>query len=343
MDNVRTELAQLGEFGLIERLSSKVELQNSATVRGIGDDAAVIAPPVGQRLLISTDTMVEGIHFDLTYTPLKHLGYKAVVSNVSDIAAMMGKPSHITVSLAVSNRFSVEAIEELYSGMLEACKNYGVDLVGGDVTSSLKGLIITVSIVGFAEPEKVVYRHTAKPGDILCVTGDLGAAFMGLQILRREKEEFTANPHMQPQLEGTDYILKRQLKPEARTDMVAELQERGIVPTAMIDVSDGLASELLHICRQSGTGAHIFEDKLPIHAAALECMAEWNLSAATCALNGGEDYELLFTISQADYDKIKLHDDISFIGYVTAPDLGIYMTTNAGQKVELKAQGWVHF
>jgi thiamine-monophosphate kinase len=287
--------------------------------------------------------MVEGIHFDLTYTPLKHLGYKAVATNVSDIAAMNGIAKQITVSLALSNRFSVEAIEELYTGIRAACENYKVDLVGGDTTSSPKGLIISVTVMGTAEAEKIVYRNKAQKGDIICVTGDLGAAFVGLQVLRREKEEFKVNPNMQPKLDDKEYVVARQLKPEARVDVIYELKEHDILPTAMIDISDGLASEILHICKQSQVGAVILEKNLPIEKNTIEVIAELNMNATVAMLNGGEDYELLFTIKQSDFDKIKNIPEITTIGYITDAENGVYLLSNGGQKVEITAQGWVHF
>lgn len=339
----RTELGTLGEFGLIERLKAGITYQNKETIFGIGDDAAVLQMPENELTLFSTDTLVEGIHFDLAYTPLKHLGYKCVTSNISDIAAMNAVPKQITVSLAISNRFSVEAIEELYEGMKVACAEYKVDLVGGDVTTSLKGLIVTVSILGSAKKENIVYRHTAKENDIICVTGDLGSAFVGLQVLRQEKEEFMANPNMQPQLAGKDYVVQRQLKPEARMDIVFDLKELGVLPTAMIDISDGLASEMLHICTKSGVGASIFEDKLPLDHETLEIIKSFNLSSTACMLNGGEDYELLFTIKQSDFEKIKNHPDISTIGYISAKDKGVNLISAGGQTVPLTAQGWAHF
>ncbi len=339
----RTELGKLGEFGLIERLKSGIINQNKETIFGIGDDAAVLQFPANEQILISTDTMVEGIHFDLSYTPLKHLGYKAVVTNISDIAAMNGTPTQIIVSIAISNRFSLEAIEELYEGMKIACGEYKVDLVGGDTTSSLKGLIVTITVVGHAKKEEIVYRHTAQNKDIICVTGDLGAAYVGLQVLRQEKEVFLANPEMQPELTEKNYVVERQLKPEARMDIVLDLKDLGIVPTSMIDISDGLASELLHICTKSNLGATIFEDKLPIGSETLNTMASLNLSSTACVLNGGEDYELLFTIKQSDFDKIKNHQDISTIGYMNEKEKGINLISNGGQSVPVEAQGWVHF
>lgn len=338
----RTELATLGEFGLIERIKQHVKLENKSTVRGIGDDAAVINPD-GLQTVISSDLFVEGIHFDLSYTPLKHLGYKAIAANVSDIAAMNATPTQILVNIAVSNRFSVEAIDELYEGIALACENYKVDLVGGDTASSRSGLVISVTAVGLAKPEQLVYRNTAKEGEVICVTGDLGAAYMGLQVLAREKQEFTANPEMQPQLSEKDYILRRQLKPEARTDIMYELRELGVQPTAMIDISDGLASEVMHLCKQSGIGALILEDELPIDNLTALTASEFGVLPVTCALNGGEDYELLFTLTQADYEKVRHHADITAIGITKKAQDGIYLMSKNGNAYPLKAQGWQHF
>ncbi|MFL5729458.1 MAG: thiamine-phosphate kinase [Cytophagaceae bacterium] len=342
MSEKRTELSEIGEFGLIDRIKNNIEIHNDNTVLGIGDDAAVIKS--GEELiLISTDILTEGVHFDLSYIPLKHLGYKAVAVNVSDIAAMNGIPGQITVGLALSNRFSVEAIEALYEGMQAACKNYKVDLVGGDTTSSRSGLVISVTVLGRAKPSSIAYRSGAKPGDLICMTGDLGGAFMGLQILEREKQVFLANPDMQPQLEGKNYIIEKQLKPEARMDMVYELKELGIVPTSMIDISDGLASELLHISKSSNVGVQVFEDKFPIDQLTYDTAMEFNIDPLTVMLNGGEDYELLFTVKQEYFEKIKNHPDISIIGLVKESGSGAHLISKGGNKVPLKAQGWVHF
>ncbi|MCU0353193.1 MAG: thiamine-phosphate kinase [Cytophagales bacterium] len=343
MENQRTELSALGEFGLIRRIQSQAVPHNPETIRGIGDDAAVIGHADGQQVLLSTDMLLEGVHFDLSYTPLPHLGYKAVAVNVSDIAAMYGIPKQIVVGLAVSNRFSVEAIDALYTGIRAACDDYKVDLVGGDTTSSRAGLVISVSVIGLCEPEKVVYRNTAKPTDILCVTGDLGGAYVGLQVLEREKQVFMQDPDMQPELTGKEYILQRQLRPSARMDIIHELRELGVVPTAMIDLSDGLASDVLHIARQSGVGVALFEDKLPIDSMTYQTAVEMNIDPVTCALNGGEDYELLFTIRQADFEKVKNHADISFIGYIQEASAGEFLVTKNGNRVSLQAQGWTHF
>ncbi len=340
----RTELAAIGEFGLINRIKANVTLQNKSTILGIGDDAAIIDIGNGFCQVISTDLLAEGIHFDLSFTPLQHLGYKAVSVNVSDIAAMNARPEQIVVSIALSNRFSVEAVDALYEGIMTACKDYRVDLAGGDTTSSRSGLVISITAIGRAPKEKITCRHTAKKGDIICVSGDLGGAYVGLQLLLREKAEFSANPNMQPQLEPFAYVIGRQLRPVAKTSLIYELADLGVVPTAMIDISDGLASELLHIAKGSRLGAVIYEDKIPIAQQTYDAaINEFKLIPSVCALNGGEDYELLFTIAQQDYEKIKLHDDISFIGYMTDASEGCQMITRAGQKVPVTAQGWKHF
>jgi thiamine-monophosphate kinase len=342
MSESRSEISQLGEFGLIDRISKKFGLTNPSSLTGIGDDAAVIDAG-DDCILISTDMLVEGIHFDLAYTPIQHLGYKSISVNVSDIAAMNAKAEQVTVSLALSNRFSIEAVDSLYEGIKAACENYKVDLVGGDTTSSVSGLIISISVLGRAKKEKIAYRSGAKSGDIICVTGDLGAALMGLQVLEREKQVFLANPEMQPVLDRYDYMVKRLLKPEARMDIVYELEDLGIKPTSMIDISDGLASELFHISKNSGVGVRVFEDKLPIDTTAYETAVEFGLDPVTCALNGGEDYELLFTITQSDFEKIKKHHDIHFIGYVHEKKNENVLITKNGNVVPLKAQGWDHF
>ncbi|HEY3406016.1 MAG TPA: thiamine-phosphate kinase [Ohtaekwangia sp.] len=342
MSENRSEISQLGEFGLIDRISKNVTLSNRSSIKGIGDDAAVIDAG-DDYVLISTDMLVEGPHFDLAYVPLQHLGYKAVAVNVSDIAAMNGKAEQITVGIAITNRFSVEAIDALYQGIRAACENYQVDLVGGDTTSSGSGLVISITVMGRVKKDKVVYRSGAKPNDIICVTGDLGAAFVGLQVLEREKQVFLTDPHMQPNLESFEYMVGRQLKPEARADIIFELEELGIKPTSMIDISDGLASELLHLSRNSGAGMRVFEDKIPIDQLAFQTAVDFNLDPITCALNGGEDYELLFTISQADHEKIKNHPDIHFIGYVHELKDQNVMISKQGTIVPLTAQGWNHF
>lgn len=342
MEQTRTEISDLGEFGLIERIKSNFSLQHSSSTKGIGDDAAVI--DIGnENLLVSTDMLIEGPHFDLSYVPLKHLGYKAVAVNVSDIAAMNGKPEQIVVSLGLSNRFSLEAIDELYEGIKAACKNYRVDLVGGDTTSSPTGLVISITVIGRAPKEKTVLRSGAKVNDIICVTGDLGAAFLGLQVLEREKEVFQSNPSMQPDLEKYEYLVGRQLKPEARMDLIYELAEQNIIPTSMIDISDGLASELFHLGKSSGVGIKVFEDKIPIDATAFETAVEFKIDPITAALNGGEDYELLFTINPSDFEKIKNHPDIHFIGHTHDNLNQNVMISKQGTVVPLKAQGWRHF
>ncbi len=338
----RTEIDELGEFGLIERLAKGFKPVNAATVKGIGDDAAVL--DIGDQFLItSTDMLLEGIHFDLSYMPLQHLGHKSIAVNVSDIAAMNGLPKQVTVSMGLSNRFSVEAVKNIYEGIKTACDAYKVDLVGGDTTSSGVGLILSVTVIGKVEKERITYRNGAKASDILCVTGDLGSAYVGLQVLEREKKEFLENPKMQPKLNTYDYIIGRQLRPKARMDVIYELRDLNIVPTSMIDVSDGLASDVFHICKQSGLGVVIYEDKLPIDEQAYETAAEFSIDPNVCALNGGEDYELLFTIGQDDYKKIKNHSDIHTIGYMQPKDKGRVFVTRDNNTVELKAQGWKHF
>jgi thiamine-monophosphate kinase len=334
-----TSLENLGEFGLIDRLTKNIKIYHSSTLKGTGDDAAVI--DTGDKvLLLSTDLLIEGIHFDLTYMPFKHLGYKAAVVNISDIAAMNGIPTQMTLSIAVSSRFSAEALDELYAGFLLACEKYKVDLVGGDTCSSTKGLMISVSILGTAAREEVVYRNGAKPGDLLCVTGDLGSAYIGLLILEREKQVFKVNPNMQPELTGYDYQIGRQLKPEARTDIRNLFLAAGIKPTAMIDISDGLASEILHLCKQSDTGCKLFEAKIPMAEETRELAMEFKIIPSVTALSGGEDYELLFTIPQSDYEKLKDVEGITFIGHMTDPADGINMLTPDGKIVPLTAQGW---
>lgn len=342
MSEKRQEISQLGEFGLIDRINRHFILKNGSSLKGIGDDAAVIRGG-DEDILISTDMLVEGIHFDLSYVPIHHLGYKAIAVNVSDIAAMNGRAEQITVSIAISNRFSIEAVDALYHGIRSACENYKVDLIGGDTTSSTSGLVISVTVIGRAKHDKIVYRNGAQINDIICVTGDLGAAFTGLQVLEREKHVFMADPNMQPQLEKYEYIVGRQLKPEARTDIVFDLEEAGVKPTSMIDVSDGLASELFHIAHQSGVGVRIYEDKIPIDTLAFDTAVEFKLDPMTCALNGGEDYELLFTINQADQEKIKKHPDIHMIGYIHERKDQMVMVTKQGTVLPLQAQGWDHF
>lgn len=340
METNRTEIASLGEFGLIERIRANHPSSLAETVRGIGDDAAVVDTDGDDYSLLSTELFLEGVHFDLTFFPLKHLGYKVVSAAISDIAAMNGLPSHIIVGIALSNRFSVEAVDEIYEGFKFACSDFKIDLVGGDTTSSRGGLIISVSVYGKVAKSDISYRHTAKPNEIICLTGDLGAAYMGLQLLEREKQVFLVNPDMQPDLEGKDYVIQRQLRPEARLDVIHEIKEAGVVPTAMIDVSDGLASDLLHLCKQSGTGAVVFEENLPIDEQTYLAGTELNLSPLTAALNGGEDYELLFTIKQTDYDKIKNNPKIVTIGYMTGNPEEVVLHTKAESRVPLTAQGW---
>jgi len=335
----RTEISTIGEFGLIKRLTEKFKIINASTVKGVGDDAAVLDYKEKQ-VLVTTDLLLEGIHFDLMYVPLKHLGYKAAVVNFSDIYAMNGQPKQMTVSLGVSKRFSVEDLEQIYEGMELACNHYGVDLVGGDTSASLTGLAISVTCIGEGEKDKIVYRNGARANDLICVSGDLGSAYMGLQLLEREKIVFSANENAQPDFEGKDYILQRQLKPEARKDIVKSLAEHGIVPTAMMDISDGLSSELIHICTQSNTGCRIYEDKIPINYQAAVMAEEINMSIVTAALNGGEDYELLFTVPIDDYDKIVTMENVGIIGHMTKPELGLNLVGREGEEIGLKAQGW---
>lgn len=343
MSEKRTELSELGEFGLIDHLTKKFENKNSSTIKGVGDDAAVLFLNENESTLISTDILIEGIHFNLMYMPLKHLGYKAVAVNVSDICAMNGVAEQITVSIAVSSRFPIEALEELYEGINLACVNYNVDLVGGDTTTTTSGLTISVTAIGKAKNDKIAYRSGAKEFDLLVVSGDLGGAYMGLQLLEREKEVFNANPNIQPDLDGHDYILQRQLKPEARKDIITFLNELDVTPTSMIDISDGLASEILHICKASNVGCHVYDEKIPIDAQTSIAAIDFNLDPHTCALNGGEDYELLFTIKQADFDKIKGNPNMTVIGHITDPNDGIYYVDKNGSAIELIAQGWNHF
>lgn len=337
----RVELSKLGEFGLIKHLTQHIEIKNPSTLKGVGDDAAVINYTEGDKVtLVTTDMLVEGVHFDLTYVPLKHLGYKSVVVNLSDIYAMNGQPKQITVSIALSNRFGLESVEELYAGMLMACEKYGVDLIGGDTTSSLSGLVISITAIGEGDKSKVVYRNGAKESDLLCVSGDLGGAYMGLQILEREKTVFKENPKIQPDLEGKDYILERQLKPEARKDIIKLFEGLELKPTSMIDVSDGLASEILHLCDQSDVGCELYEEKIPIDPQTYDTARQFNLDPTMCALSGGEDYELLFTISTADYDKVKNQLDFTVIGHITNKTAGANLVTKSGGSHPLQAQGW---
>ena len=340
--NNRTEVSSLGEFGLIEHLTKNIEIHNASSILGVGDDAAVI-DHFGKQTLISTDLLIEGIHFDLTYTPLKHLGYKAVMVNLSDIYAMNGMPTQITVSLGISNRFSVEALTELYEGIYLACNKHGVDLVGGDTSSSGKGLIISVTAIGEVAPDKFVKRNTAEAGNLICVSGDCGGAFLGLTLMEREKKIFLENNAIQPNLENESYIVGRLLKPEARKEVVDFLQEAGITPTAMMDVSDGISSEVLHLCNQSGIGCRVYEDKIPISEDSRKAAYKFGLDPTICALNGGEDYELIFTIRQEDHDKIVLNEEISVIGYMTTLEEGCKLISRGGKEYPLTAQGWNAF
>ena len=338
-DTKRTEIASLGEFGLIKHLTRNIELKNTSTLKGVGDDAAVLEYKEKQ-VLVTTDLLLEGIHFDLTYVPLKHLGYKSAVVNFSDIYAMNGQPKQLTISLGISKRFSVEDMEEFYAGLQLACDIYGVDLVGGDTSASLTGLAISITCIGEGEKDKIVYRNGAKENDLICVSGDFGAAYMGLQLLEREKKVFGGDKDFQPAFEGREYLLERQLKPEARKDIIAELAKHNIIPTAMMDVSDGLSSELLHICSQSHTGCRIYEDRIPIDYQTAIMAEEFNMSLITAALNGGEDYELLFTVPLSNHDEVITIPGVRVIGHITAPSLGACMITRDGAEIALKAQGW---
>lgn len=336
-----TRIAELGEFGLIERLTKNIRLKNNSTLKGVGDDAAVM--DYGDKCVVfSTDLLTEGVHFNLMYVPLKHLGYKSVIVNLSDIYAMNAHPRQITVNIALSNKFSVEAVEELYSGIYQACENYGIDLIGGDTTSSLTGLTISISALGEANQKDLVYRSGARPGDVLCVSGDLGGAYTGLQLLERENEVFKVNPEMQPQLQGYDYILARQLKPEARVDVVNAFEKLQIKPTSMIDISDGLSSEIMHLCKNSNVGCRLFEEKVPMDNQTRQMAAELNINPLVAALNGGEDYELLFTMAPEDADKLKNDPDFTVIGEITEASEGANLVTTGGSEIPLQAQGWKH-
>lgn len=337
--NKRTEIGTLGEFGLIRHLTEKIELKNESTVKGVGDDAAVLDYKEKQ-VLVTTDLLLEGIHFDLTYVPLKHLGYKSAVVNFSDIYAMNGKPKQMTVSLGISKRFSVEDLDEFYSGLQLACDIYGVDIVGGDTSASLTGLCISITCIGEGEKDKIVTRSGAKDTDLVCVSGDLGAAYMGLQLLEREKRVFKGEKEFTPDFTGKEYLLERQLKPEARKDTIESLDKAGIVPTSMMDVSDGLSSELLHISKESNVGCRIYEDRIPIDYQTAAMAEQFNMNLVTAALNGGEDYELLFTVPLTDHDKVSEMKGIKVIGHITRPELGNYLVGRDGGEVELKAQGW---
>lgn len=335
----RTEISTLGEFGLIRHLTEKIELKNGSTLKGVGDDAAVL-DYADRQVLVTTDLLLEGIHFDLTYVPLKHLGYKSAVVNFSDIYAMNGQPKQITVSLGVSKRFSVEDLDMLYEGIRLACDVYGVDLVGGDTSASMTGLTISITCIGEGEPGKVVYRNGARETDLICVSGDLGAAYMGLQLLEREKSVFRGEKDFTPDFAGKEYLLERQLKPEARKDIVAGLAKLDIVPTAMMDVSDGLSSELLHIAKESNVGCRIYEDRIPIDYQTAVMAEQFSMNLVTAALNGGEDYELLFTVPLTEHDRISEMEGIKIIGHITKPELGCYLEGRDGGEVELRAQGW---
>jgi len=342
MQETRTEIGSLGEFGLIEHLTQNNDTTQAGTILSVGDDAAVI-DQFGRQSVISTDLLLEGVHFDLMYTPLKHLGYKAVAVNLSDIYAMFATPTHITLSLGVSNKFSVEALDEFYEGVYAACEKYNVDLIGGDTSTSQKGFVISVTAIGEVAPDKYVTRSGAKVNDLVCVTGDLGGAYLGLQLLEREKKIYLETPTVQPDLENQKYLVKRILKPEPRADVVEWLQEQKITPTSMIDVSDGLSSEMLHICRSSDVGCILYEDKIPVSDDARKMSHEFQIGAVACALSGGEDYELLFTIKQEDYERVAKSSDITVIGYITDKSEGAQLLTTGGNKHKLTAQGWNAF
>ena len=341
MSEQRTEIATLGEFGLIEHLTKNIEHQNASTVLGVGDDAAVI-DHFGKQTVVTTDLLIEGVHFDLTYTPLRHLGYKSVIVNLSDVYAMNAIPTQITLSLGISNRFSVEALDEFYEGVYAACTKYDVDLIGGDTTSSQKGFIISVTAIGEVAPDKFVKRSTAQKGDLLCVSGYLGSAYAGLLYLEREKKIFIESPGVQPDLEGEAFVIGKLLKPEARKDIIEFFETNQIIPTAMIDVSDGLSSEVLHICKQSNLGCVLYEEKIPVHEEMKKAVYKFEMDPTACALSGGEDYELLFTIPQSEYDKLVLNEQISVIGYMTEPESGSQILTKGGNKYRITAQGWNH-
>lgn len=338
----RTEIAQLGEFGLIKRLTKDLKYSNRSTCKGVGDDAAVMSFG-NKQVLMTSDMLLEGVHFNLEYVPLKHLGYKAAVVNFSDIYAMNATPTQLTVSLGISRRFSVEQIEELYSGIRLACERYGVDLVGGDTCASMTGLTISITCIGQADKNQIVYRNGAHENDLICVSGNLGSAYLGLQLLERERQVMNVNPNAVPQFEGREYLLERQLKPEARKDIIQALAKAGIKPTAMMDISDGLSSELMHICEQSGVGCAIYEDKIPIDYQAAVLAEEMNLNIVTCALSGGEDYELLFTCNLSDYEKLIPLDDVYLIGHITKPEYGKVLVGRNGEELQLRAQGWQAF
>ena len=335
----RTEISSLGEFGLIEHLTRNIELQNASSIVGVGDDAAVI-DHFGKQTVITTDLLIEGVHFDLMYTPLKHLGYKSVIVNLSDVYAMNATPTQVTMSVGISNRFSVEAIDEFYEGVYAACEKYGVDLIGGDTASSQKGFIISVTAVGEVTPDKFVKRSTAQKGDLLCVSGDLGAAYVGLLFLEREKKIFMENPSIQPDLEGESYVVGRLLKPEAKKNIIEFLEKQSITPTAMMDISDGLSSEILHICKQSNLGCILYEERIPVAEDTKNAAFKFEIDPTACALSGGEDYELLFTIRQSDHEKIVLNEEISVIGYMTDFGEGAKIITKGNNTFPITAQGW---
>ena len=342
MSEERTEISQLGEFGLIDHLTKNIELKQASSLLGVGDDAAVI-DHFGKQTVITTDLLLEGVHFDLMYTPLKHLGYKSVVVNLSDIYAMNATPTQILMSVGISNRFSVEAMTEFYEGVYAACEKYGVDLIGGDTTASQKGFMISVTAIGEVAPDKYVKRSTAEKGDLLCVSGDLGAAYVGLLFLEREKKIYLESPGVQPDLEGEAYVVGKLLKPEARKDIIEFLDDAEVRPTSMMDISDGLSSEILHLCKQSQLGCVLYEDKLPIAEPMRNAAFKFEIDPTACALSGGEDYELLFTVSQADYEKLLLSEQISVVGYMTEPEQGAHILTKGGGKHAITAQGWNHY
>jgi len=338
----RTELSDLGEFALIDHLTKNFKMNHKSTIKGVGDDAAVLCFK-DNKIVVTTDLLVEGVHFDLSYMPLKHLGYKSVVVNLSDVCAMNATPTQITVSIAVSNRFPLEALEELYAGIETAASIYNIDVVGGDTSSSTTGLLISITAIGTIDADNEVYRHGAKPNDLLVVSGDLGGAYLGLQILEREKEVYKVNPNNQPDLEPYSYIIERQLKPEARKDIIKLLKDLDVKPTSMIDISDGLSSEIMHICKQSEVGCDLFEDKIPLDPVVISTCEEFNMDSTTVALNGGEDYELLLTISQEDFPKIKANPSLTVIGFIKEKESGIHLVTRAETKIPIKAQGWKNF
>ena len=342
MSQERTEIGQIGEFGLIEHLTKNIELKQASSIVGVGDDAAVI-DHFGKQTVISTDLLLEGVHFDLMYTPLKHLGYKSVVVNLSDVYAMNATPTQILMSVGLSNRFSVEAVTEFYEGVYAACEKYGVDLIGGDTTASQKGFMISVTAIGEVAPDKYVKRNTAQKGDLICVSGDLGGAYVGLLFLEREKKIYLESPGVQPDLEGESYVVGRLLKPEARKDIIEFLDDAEIRPTSMMDISDGLSSEILHLCKQSQLGCVLYEEKIPIAEAMRKAAFKFEIDPTACALSGGEDYELLFTVSQADYEKLILNEQISVVGYMTEPEQGTHIHTKGGNKHVITAQGWNHY